>query len=908
MKNKLISLALFFALLIAMLSAPAPASADRTEDYLADIEFINALLPYEIDPATADSPITRREAVLMSMSLYLGRYVTFSYNNEFSDVSPDDAEAGKLALAVKNGIVPAAVDGKFVPEGRVAYIDAIRMVFNSLNYGAYVQATGQGDVKYHLLSNEHDVKVSPKAISALTVGEMAHLVAAGAEAPYMVIKTADGNGDVNYDMTQNVTSLKYQHGINTIEGVVSQNEFTSLYERAHLAESGITLKGISLKCKEDVNTRPLLGKKLKAYYLEETNELLYYSEDDMQKSMTLSADDISGYNNYKYSYYDGIKTKTVSIDHGAAIIYNGVALTSEDADLVAAGDIFIPESGMVEILETAGTYDCVKITDYKTYIVSGVDAAGRKIIDKYGLAPLDYENKDKLSIRDAQGNPIDFGYIDTDNVLSVEMSVDSSCANIIVNATAVEGMMNSYSNGVIQVEGESFKASELLKKRIAGYNSANPSDVISATVGRGVAPPKPGEHLVLYLDAFGRVADYKISANSGWKYGYVIEISSDDKLSGMNPELALRLLTQDSKVEELPVAKNVIIDGTKYSRYRDSYDYLIAATPIKYRMNPKNEIKEIDNPATTGADEDVSALKLHGQYIPDIDNYRDFSYNSSVNGLGFRHADYNKTVRMHYFKKGALCFTVPENPADTNEKNYAVSVIETSYEKDAQIGGTAEVYWEDTDEIVDTLLVRKAAVSVSATKDVYIVDKVTQGLNDNGDNVWKFYLMNGGTVKEYTADTSGVYNSGTPLTCGDIIRIGASDKNEINVIERALDWESRTTQFYTNYKDTDVHSDASKNPYFSENVVSGELYLVRGKAIRYKNNVFEVEYTATDGTQQTEYFYMNGRVIVVEKAADGYQLRVGSVSDIVFDPSKAYSSDIVVDVRYAVVRNIIVYK
>ena len=59
-----------------------------------------------------------------------------------------------------------------------------------------------------------------------------------------------------------------------------------------------------------------------------------------------------------------------------------------------------------------------------------------------------------------------------------------------------------------------------------------------------------------------------------------------------------------------------------------------------------------------------------------------------------------------------------------------------------------------------------------------------------------------------------------------------------------------------------------------------------------------------------------GRTIVEHTTAEGHEVvivdknevRVGSVSDLVFDPSGAIASDILLEMRYLRVRTIVVYK
>ena len=821
MKFRVLSFLMAFLMVLGL--CIIPASAAEQVDYAEDIRFLKAVGISEISSEDAKQAVTRRNAVCMALGLCAKNHPSVAYNNEFSDLSADDADAGKLLYAVQNGLIARTSDHRFLPEGKLSYIDALKLVFNAINYGHMAQNKGKGDAIYYNFANHYNVKVNVTDSAALTVGEFARLVSLAAEAPLAMVSSVSSDGDAFYSINQSVTVLTQYYNIETIEGTVTKNNFTSLYTSEAHALPAITVDGMVLQCDDSVDTQ---------------ND----------------------------------KEKKQKFQRNAAIIYNGVAITDDDYDAFMAQAGYIPQNGHVELIKDAGgDYTCVKITNYETYVVQGVDVSGQKIVDKYGNTPLDLEKTENLFVCDINGEPVSFDYIDGMNILSVAASLNGYAAKVIVTADAVEGTFVGRYNDQIQLEGETFTMSQSLLVKIKSNT---------------IKMPSPSEEVVIYLDARGLVAVCEASLDSGWHYGFLIDKA---KTHGLSAKLMVKMLTKSGNIGIYDVAKTVIIDGKKYKNdVQGTYDELTSSkvyVPVKYRLNVNDEIKDLDTPVL-GTTEDETSIK----HITDNEKIKWIDYVSAFSGNIF-------------MKSGAVCFTVPETQTD-DERDYSVSTVESSFVKDIEYN--ISVYGEDPNELVNTVVVKKSATgrSVLSSDVISVVDRVSRGLDTQGNDVWKIYAINnGGSVQEYTIDDTSVYNHDSdsdPLERGDVVRFRANDRREVLAMERVFDNETRTVAASVT---GETASDTSAPwLYPSDGDLDVIFHLAYGKTLNLKNNIMQMQYNDATGTIQN-YYYM-GRVVVVEPNG----VRMGSVTDLVFDNTGSISSDILLEMRYMRVRTIVVYK
>ncbi len=858
MRNKLISIILAIAMCLPVVSFAATDNGVQNSDYSEDIAFVNTFMEGAISPDMADNTITRRDAVLLALRLHMKEFIVFEYHNEFADIPSDDPDAGKLALAVKLGIIPSLTTNKFNPDTKVAYIDALKMIFNSLGYGQLIRISGKGDSSYYRLASEYKCDLKAKKDFALTYGEMAHLIACALDTPILEENGVDKYNEVIYSKSDAVTPLSKYYGILKTEGTVVRNGLTSLYEKDGLNHDAIEINGTVLKCDIYTDSSFLLARSITAYYHKDTMVLKHYILNSDIATVTMECEDIDDFKNNVYYHYENGKTKKYTVTDTPAIIYNGVALNSDDAAYIEAGDIFIPSNGSVELVRSnSPAYNCIKITNYETYVVQGVDIDGRRIVDKYGKSVLDLDDAESLMIKNTLGETVDFEYIGYMNILSVAQSLDGRAARVIVCNDAVQGVLTTYNDNEIQLEVEVFAMSDRFKE-----------------ITPLSAMPAINEEVILYLDARGKAAVCEVSPNNGWSYGYIID---KGVTAGLEKDYVIKMLTADNKIDEYVLNKNLKIDAETFTGGpATAYGMVPTESPVKYRLNVHNEIRELDTPAQ-GSKEKVTSLKP--------------SYSSTT----ARWVDYiSSFLGATFVKSGSVTFTVPVTPTG-NEKDYVAGKVESSFVK--EVDYNVATYMEDPGELVDTLVVKKAAVSagVGGSDIITVVDRVVYGLDDDGNAVAKIYGMNQGIMRDYLVVDESKYsheNDPDPLERGDLIRISANSRREVLALERCFD----------NY-DRLVESDlGSTNPSPSDLDVIFRLSY--GKVLNMKNNILQVALENGITPAPQEKYYINGTVVVVDRN----EVRAGSLSDIVSDTTGYASSKVAVEMRYMRIRTIIIYK
>lgn len=871
MRNRILSLLIASVMLFGVMVFPSYAAQAEGIDYSGDIEFINAVGITDADFENINDPITRRQAVVMAFGLLGKDIMEPEYNGEFADVSVGDADGGKLSYAVANGIIAKTTNGKFIPDGKVKYIDALKLVFNSLNYGHLVQIMGKGDSEYYRLASKHKVSVEAANTSALTVGEFARLTALACRASLMKVEVVEDNGYITYTSAKNVTVLSEYYDIYTIDGKVDKNNFTALYEADPLSDWGISIDDVVINCDDTTDTQNLLGRRINACYQKEGMELVYYTFENDDDILRLECEDIEQYNNNTYYCSDGAKEKKYSFTKDAAIIYNGVAVTSADYSAFITQCGFVPANGHVELVKgDGGKFDCIKITNYKTYVVQGVDVYNEKIIDKYGEPILSLDTIETLFVCDVSGEAVRLDYIDGMNVLSVAAALNGLSARIIVTAEGVEGVLTSCNGEKIWLEGEEFTLSASLKEKIS-----------SGTIKL----PQLGEETIIYFDSRGLVAVCELSPNTGWNYGFLTQKSLT---SGLDPKLMLKLLTTSEGFRAFDIAQNVKIDGVVFKKNPAGAHGALTSdklnVPIKYRVNAFGEIKDIDTP-TVGSNESENSLKLVHE-------------STSINWV---HYIFSFTGGI-FMKPGAVCFEVPLVPS-SDERDYAVGTVESLFSTSVKYN--VAIYGENPDDLVNTVAVKKSATigGVLAKDIIAVVDKVTRAFDSEGNEVWKIYAIKEGTSNEYTVKDD-VYNHAAdadPIEKGDIIRMRYNDRREVSALERTFDNATRKIQegITGEYSSDKAGDNSHLYPASREDVMFALAY---GKTLKFKNNILQVGCDDAEGG--IKHYYYAGRVVVVDKSG----VRIGSITDLVFDSSGEAASNILIETRYLRLRTIVVYK
>lgn len=573
-------------------------------------------------------------------------------------------------------------------------------------------------------------------------------------------------------------------GIYKIEGVVTDDGYSSLYGNSQVGIGKIVIDNTAINNSGSCDN--LLGCNATAYYREDshgTKELVYIDTESATKDiMEINADDIEDYSDCTYSYYDGDRTRKVSISRNFNIIYNkkafvgGAALSSEQFK-----KYMMPEYGSVRLIKSSGgSYDTVIVNNYDCIVVGAVDSQNDfitsripvKTVDAAGNTTFEYKtydfsDADTLIIRNASGTETNFDSIVSENIAEIAMSFDGKFAEVIVSANKAEGKIDSETDDGYEIGGVEYKRSKRFDDYLAYRESL------------GKDSPKAGDECTFYLNTSGQIEFFKSKSGDGVMFAYLADVGTGN--SSMDKKLMLKLVTQDKQIKTAEVAKKAKADGAEIKDVHAAYDNLSSnfiGKIIRVRFNSDGDVDFIDTPYYTAMGNPNSATEsddsLHIVSSLGEGEKRWYSFNGgSFEGKVLTGPD-------------TIMYVVPTK--DDSEEQILVTDFQTTYKGSTWRYPTA--YKTDSDSMVADLIVLNEGYSgvditnwdTSESCTPYIVKKVYKAVDEDGNTVTAFKLTQGiGEVTKYgKSDKAGIYThtDGTVyrVTAGDIIQFGY-DKN-----------------------------------------------------------------------------------------------------------------------------------
>ena len=262
----------------------------------------------------------------------------------------------------------------------------------------------------------------------------------------------------------------------------------------------------------------------------------FYNTDERAVLMIESYDDIiAEIDNSTSLYYDSSsrelkweKSRQESL--WSESVREGKAVLPKDMDIVFNDRFTTKHSNVYGILESSDEYnidgitlfdrdgdgkaDLMKVSVYRTGVVSAVDAARMIIKGKDSESIIDYKKEQpepELKITDKNGNSVKLADIKKNSVLSIFSRIDSArgeteTIRIIVSTDAVSGNVSDkrrtadgYAVGITGTQYMLAKGAEKLADSI-----------------------KIGKNYTVYTDHNGRIAGFKMKGGTGTNIGAVI--------------------------------------------------------------------------------------------------------------------------------------------------------------------------------------------------------------------------------------------------------------------------------------------------------------------------------------------------------------------------------------------------
>lgn len=177
------------AIILTILSGAFTASANEITDTLFEYSIMTG---DENGALRTDEYVTRGEMARMVVSL-LGEGDTKNSETSFSDVPYEHWASGYINKAYDKGIIAGMGDGSFMPDGKVTYEQAVKMIVCALGYEPMTLMRGGYPLGYMFVAGQKGIVegLDIKGSSNAKRGDIAKMLYNSLDVPMLVIKTYD---------------------------------------------------------------------------------------------------------------------------------------------------------------------------------------------------------------------------------------------------------------------------------------------------------------------------------------------------------------------------------------------------------------------------------------------------------------------------------------------------------------------------------------------------------------------------------------------------------------------------------------------------------------------------------------------------------------------------------------------
>lgn len=614
-----------------------------------------------------EAPMTRADfCVLMVRELDLEKIVDGLQAYEFEDTKSHPAK-NYINLLRNLGIVKGDENNYFFPDDNITYIQAIKIVLDSLGYYSIAQEYGGYETGYIRAAHLTGLLEGMPELGAQEVPSCAVLAQLLYRALNTKLAKTDFSGNV-YISEETLLAGTLSGGENS--GFVTANDVTDLYQEDGAVKSGYVRistpeYGEEIYYAGTTDAGQLLGYQVRFIYSYDTvkNEKVILSvEKDLRKNRTYhfdSRDIHSDTTRESLVIEDENGQKTYQIEAGASVIYNGKLIPYQEI----SGKDFQVENGTVTMNDSDGNgrYDVIFVTEYKSGLVSSVDPESNKIYFKSnnsGLGALELiQDIDSSNRIYKEHKEISISEIEPNDILTAAVSRDGRCVMGYVTNEKVSGTVNA-----IWADRQEVKINEETYRCLPGLSPAL----------------KAGDKVICYLDVRGNIMYYTQEAERD-SYAYLIDAKLED---GLSDRVLLRALDEYGEVREFSTEGRIRLND-QTARAADAVNTIRGHIKevIKYAVNSSGSVTKIDTAAR-----------------PNEKGYNDEAFSLDKSGIMGYKEGMPSILGMEYaLTDNTIVFYVPESETDplkykttdrsllSNNRQYDVDIYDATQTRKANV-------------------------------------------------------------------------------------------------------------------------------------------------------------------------------------------------------------------------------
>ena len=896
-------LALMLSLLMIMQFGTAYAEENDALPYSPDMVFATSIGIFE-EGTDQTAPLTRIELATVFYNILMSNTDPYmDYSRYFTDVDFDVAAYSDFVYQCK--IMNGVGAGLFDPDSQVTYAQLLKTVVAFLGYTELAESKGGYPYGYIAVAQQLELidRMPPSIDSVVTKSMVASVFRLATNVPLME-RITYGSDDVKYEINSDSDFLGTYMDITRIRGVVSANYLADLEENDELEYDQIKIDGnifyITEACSNIINDIGCeVDVYVKAYKTSRTSSIMYYELCDSNNIITVDGDDVGGLSSGKIEYYDNEKTKTARIAGNTKVVYNGTLAASYDESTVNPFDGSSLE-GSLKLIDNDndGVSEVVIVDAYRSYIVKNVvnNVIFTEICPEEMTIDLGSNFKDgDIEITNVIGQPIMLSEIEADDIINVSLDLDDKIKRIVVTIDTFSGTVNGIneSESIIDIDGFEFEMSKnLINNPESDYNGI-----------------QLGAKATLYFNKDGKVSDIKVS-DAKYKTGYLVAARTE----GIDNEWIVRIFSSSGNFEDLTLSEKVrLASGGRISasdligKFYAEADEIDSATGeptgnkvakferqvVLYKVNEDGKINWIDFAEGTEI--------RNGLYkMPGFDG-------TSPKSLYYRSSQKNFGAELLLSASTVVFNVPPEEDADNWSRYYVES--SSYYGNDGTY--TTDFVAYSTDEngspCAEVLVEYDGTKAIESTADAFVIDKVTEVIDENGEEKLKISGFIYGTLTTYYGDTAEINDClyGETLERGDIIRIKAVD-GDVKSITKVFDFDRKIFLVATEDPNTgEMFYTEGTNPtysnyYYSFRCTYGDVTYNDGKYIKVK----------PEGSDVEQAYPLSGfKIVEVDFSDDDEGVLRTSGADRVFDTQSypGYSSKIVIHTKNGDARTLVLY-
>lgn len=753
-KNNRIKLHIIFLAVTLMFSANFSFVYAKDVDVYSEV---NALkLTSALGITSSDFvPNSSKKVTRAQFAMYAARMMLsadFKLNSDtvlpFSDVAINDEEYPYIAFLYGQKIVSGDGSGFFRPDDNITADEMSKILLGVTGYLPVAQSSAGA---YSAFAARQNLFGNIEFSDGINENQLVEIL-------YNTLLSNAYSGDEysndgTYKLKSDKTVIEEYFGVAQHSGVYDANDKTSLVGNGTGKNGFITVDGTKYKTEIDI-PEDLFGKTVVYYARENANspdEIICIYEESGNNEIVLADDEIESVADYKIEYSsDGGKTRKVTVDAGADLIYNNISYKKWKMS-----DVLI-SNGTVTLIDNNNDnkIDVIKVMSYEDYVALSYSDAGKSIALRFNDGNINIDDKDCEYSLYLNGGKAEWDVISDWDVLSVAKShiIDGMYyCRIDITRGAVNGKIDEVSDDGIVINGIEYKTVNAPRSRL---------------------DTKIGESGSFYKNILGKIV--ASDNNERLKYAYVRDAyCADDD----GKKVYLHLMYDSYSDQKLLCSKKVNID-TKQKKDSDVTGAVGIGTLIRFKTNSDGEITDID----TANGENTSSLNS----LSDGGTFLDVQYKSGANVF----------LNAVIIDNETKVFVVPFDDVDIFYRTADINYFRGDVKYDITAYDLSET------KVAKAVVVNEKQNNraVNDSNSISVVTGIKRKINDNGDECISLSLIRDGLeIDSLWIDTDD-WEKYSDLKKGDVITYeeSSADNCRIVLVRTLFSPEKRSLYYHKN--------------------------------------------------------------------------------------------------------------